>query len=284
MQYVFGVTAGLYYATWGDFFHLAIFEPGDDPTDFDSALARTHERYFHAIHGVRARRIVDLACGGGAFSEWMAERTDGHVLGVDLTDAQYARARARLEKRPRSNLRFIQHDLMKLDALAEGPFDAAICLDAACYLPDRPRALRAIAAKLSPGARFLLVDWCRADHASALQRELVLEPFYRAWGIADMETTRGYDRAFKAAGLRVCHRDNLSDRVAPNWQRAYEAATHMLTTPLGLPHMSSIAATAMKYGPAALTLVKEQFHAALLIKAAADSGLLRYVAFLTERS
>jgi len=80
MQYVFGVTAGLYYATWGDFFHLAIFEPGDDLTDFDGALARTHERYFQAIRGARARRIVDLACGGGALSAWMAERTAGSVL------------------------------------------------------------------------------------------------------------------------------------------------------------------------------------------------------------
>lgn len=284
MQYMFGVTAALYYATWGDFFHLAIFEPGDDPHDFDAAMARTHARYFDAIHGTRARHIVDLACGGGAMSEWMAERTQGDVLGVDLTDAQCDRARARLMKRPRHNLRFVQHDLMTLDELAEGPFDAAICLDAACYLPDRPRALRAIAGKLSRGARFLLVDWCRAEHVTSLQRELVLEPFYRAWGIAEMETVQGYRRVFERAGLHLCEEDDLSDRVAPNWQRAYDAANRMLTTPLDLPHISSIAATALRYGTEALSLAKDQFQATLLIKAAADSGLLRYVAFMMDRS
>jgi hypothetical protein len=77
MRSVFGVASDLYYASWGEFFHLAIFEEGDDRTAFDAAFERTHRRYFEAIGGSRAGRILELACGGGGFAEWMAVRKRG---------------------------------------------------------------------------------------------------------------------------------------------------------------------------------------------------------------
>lgn len=283
VPYVFGVTAELYYATWGDFFHLAVFEPDDDPADFDRALARTHERYFEAVDGARARHIIELGCGGGAFAAWMAARTRGQVLGIDLSDAQLLHTPNRVGNHPRQNLGFLKCDIMNLGALSEGPFDAAICLDAACYLPDKRKALQVVATKLSPRARLLLVDWCRAEQTTALQRELILEPFYRAWGIPEMETVRGYEAAFQAAGFRLHAVEDLSHPVAPNWQRAYDAAIHALGTSLSAAQISSITRVAINYGTGALRLAKDQFQAALLIKAAADSGLLRYVSFLAER-
>jgi hypothetical protein len=36
IPFVFGATADLYYAYWGEFFHLAIFEEGEDPEDLSS--------------------------------------------------------------------------------------------------------------------------------------------------------------------------------------------------------------------------------------------------------
>jgi 2-polyprenyl-3-methyl-5-hydroxy-6-metoxy-1,4-benzoquinol methylase len=98
-----------------------------------------------------ARRILDVACGGGALSAWLADHTTAEVVGVDLSAGQLAHARRWLAGGRRPNLRFVQHDVMHLDDLVEpdfqAPFDAAICLDAACYLPDRRAALRQIAAR-----------------------------------------------------------------------------------------------------------------------------------------
>lgn len=283
MQAGFDALVDLYYLYWGEFFHLAIFAPGEGVADYDTALARTHARYFHDINGATAPRILELACGGGAFSLWMAERASGEVVGVDLSRKQIAYARKRLARARQPNLRFLRHDIMRIADLNEEPFDAAICLDAACYLPDKRGALRGIAACLRPGVRFLLVDWCRAERATALQEELILEPFYRAWGIPAMETISGYRSAFAGAGLRLCDIDDLSDRVAPNWERGYRAALNALAEPLRPAQLLTMAATATRYGTRMIQVAKEQFSVALLAKAAAESGLLRYVAFLAER-
>jgi sterol 24-C-methyltransferase len=279
----FNALAEIYYTYWGEFFHLAVFEPGDDPADVATAYEQTHERYLDAIGGTATGRILDVACGGGALSAWLADRTTGQVLGVDLSDRQLAHARRRQEGRRRANLRFVQHDVMRLGDLAEPPFDAAICLDAACYLPDRPAALHAIATRLRPGGRLLLVDWCRAEHVTALQRELILQPLCRYWAIAELETTAGYRRSFQAAGFRVHRLEDLSDRVLPNWERGYQAALQALSEPIRIGHLLRIAADTIKHGPMAVQAAKDQFQVALLAKAAAESGVLRYVSVLAER-
>jgi SAM-dependent methyltransferase len=252
----FNALAELYYAYWGEFFHLAVFEPGDDPADVAAAYQHTHRRYLDAIEGATAERILDVACGGGALSAWLADHTNAQVLGVDLSDAQLTHARGLLAGRPRPNPRFAQHDVMRLADLAEPPFDAAICLDAACYLPDRTAALRAIATRLRPGGRLLLVDWCRAEHITALQRELILQPLCRYWAIADLETAAGYRRSFQAAGFRLHRLEDLSDQVLPNWERGYQAALRALSEPIRLGQLLRLAADTVKHGALAVQAAK----------------------------
>jgi cyclopropane fatty-acyl-phospholipid synthase-like methyltransferase len=283
IPFVFDVTAELYYAHWGEFFHLAIFDEGDDTSDFEGAFARTHERYVRAIRSAEAGRILELGSGGGAFSAWMAQRTHGEVVGVDISPAQLARANRRLEKGKHPNLRFIDHDVMRIAELDGAPFDAAVYLDAACYLPDKRAALQGITTRLRRGARLLLVDWCRPEQVTALQEEMILEPFYRSWCIPEMETARGYERAFALAGFRLIEVEDLSPRVAPNWERGYQLAIRALAEPLTSKRLLSVAASAIKFGPRAVGLAKEQFNAAVFAKVAADAGLLRYVYFLAER-
>jgi SAM-dependent methyltransferase len=282
IQTGFDALGDLYRKYWGEFFHLAVFEPGEQADDLRLAFERTHEHYFQAIRGAQAENVLDLACGGGALSRWMALRTKGQVVGVDFSSGQLAAAERLGRGIP--NLRFVQHDIMDLESLAAGPFDAAVCLDAFCYVPDRPAALRAIASKLTPGARFLLVDWCRILRPTPLQRELILEPFYERWGIADLETADGYRRAFAGAGMDILTVEDLSPVVQPNWERAYQSAITAVSEKVGPREVVELAAVATKHGSRAITLAKGQFLVALLAKAAADAGLLRYISIEAQRS
>lgn len=283
IPWMFDVTANLYYTYWGEFFHLAVFDTGEDAHDVGGAYERTHQRYFTAVRGGEAARVLDLATGGGAFAAWMAERTAGEVVGIDISPTQLARARERCRTVARGNLRVIQHDVMKVAGLREGPFDAAVCLDSACYLPDKGTALRGVATRLRRGARLLLVDWCRGEHVSPLQEELLLEPFYQRSGIRTMETVGRYERLFPTAGFRLLDVTDLSSRVRPNWERAYCLANAALATPPTPAQLIRIAASAVRHGPDAIAFLKGQFYATLLARSAADAGALRYVAFLAER-
>jgi SAM-dependent methyltransferase len=171
---------------------------------------------------------------------------------------------------------------MDLDGL-DGTFDAVVCLDAACYLPDRGAALAAMARRLRAGGRLLVVDWCRAERTTALQRELLLDPLCRTWAIEELEAASGYRRKLESAGFEAIEIQDLSDRVGPNWERGYQAALAAVSERPRSGHVVALATSAVRHGPDVVRAAKDQFSVALLAKAAADCGALRYVLACASR-
>src|SRR5688572_392717 len=111
MPDMFAAVSDLYARYWGDFFHLALFEREGET--WDEALERTHRTYLDELNAAGAERLLDLACGRGAFTEILAGHTGGEVLGIDLSEGQLRHAR----RRRRPNLSFRQHDIMDADGL-----------------------------------------------------------------------------------------------------------------------------------------------------------------------
>ncbi len=280
MERMFAAVSDLYAEHWHDFFHFALFEPGETPgsdSDWDSAFERTHRLFAEALDARPGREILELACGRGGFAHWLATETGANVTGIDISQAQLSHAR----RRRGPNLRFLHHDIMEVDALDQR-FDSVVFMDADCYLPDKGEAIRRIASVMKPGARFLLIAWCARDRLADHQRELVLEPFMRFWGVPSLEAAPGYRRHFQAAGLELLEEKDLNDRARPNWDLGYERAIKGVRD----VSIASAARTIWKgltLGEDGVRLIKEQFHAALYIKAAFDAGFLRYTWFLARK-
>lgn len=275
MERMFAAVSGLYAQYWGDFFHLALFN--DDSETWEAALRNTHEKYIEALRVRQAANVLDLACGRGGFSDVLAQNTEGNVLGIDISRSQLLHCR----RFKRSNLRFKHHDIMKVDELG-GEFDAVALLDADCYLPDKRLAVERIASVMRPGARFLLLSWCKRDGLSRLQEELVLHPFMRYWAIPSLETPKNYKRYFEQSGLRILEIADLNDRVRRNWELGYERALKAARE-FSLKDAARLIWKGVELGPDGLKLLKEQFPAAVYIKVGFDVGFLRYVYCLVER-
>jgi SAM-dependent methyltransferase len=274
METMFAAVSDLYARYWHDFFHFAIFE-GDE--SWDQAIEQTHRRYLRDLRIDGARSALDLACGRGGFAHEMARSTSGSVLGIDIARAQLRHA----DRYRRSNLRFAHHDVMRVHELGQS-FDAISFIDAECYLPDKGLAVRRIADVLDPGGRLLLVAWCRREGLTALQQELVLHPFMRYWGVPGLETPTDYRNHFAAAGLRLIDHEDLNDKVRRNWDLGYERAIEGIRE-LSLADAAGLLWKRWETGADGLRLIKEQFAAALYIKAGFDSGFLRYVVFVAEK-
>jgi len=97
-----------------------------------------------------------------------------------------------------------------------------------------------------------------------------------------METASRYEDHFTEAGFRLLEREDLSERVQPNWELGYRAANHALAT-ISPERVKELTAQILRYGAAGVRRAKEQYYAAVFSKVAADAGLLRYMYFLAER-
>jgi ubiquinone/menaquinone biosynthesis C-methylase UbiE len=118
---------------------------------------------------VRAGRALDLGCGEGADSIWLAEH-GWTVIGVDVSHTALSRARAAAAERGVADqIEFVHCDLT--GDFPDGSFD----LVSACFLHstvemDRSAILRRAAAAVAPGGALLIVDhaaappWATALH------------------------------------------------------------------------------------------------------------------------
>lgn len=104
-------------------------------------------------------RVLDLGSGAGtdAFIAASLVGPTGNVLGVDMTDAQLAKARALRDREGLTHLSFVEAYVEEPPAEPES-VDAVISNGVLNLVPDKDKAFRAAAAALRPGGRLAIAD------------------------------------------------------------------------------------------------------------------------------
>lgn len=97
-----------------------------------------------------ANRVLDLGCGTGQLSEYLADTTGARVHGLDLIPAAISQANARTEAK-RDRLTFSEGDMHAL-ALTPGEFDTIIAIDT-LYYGDLTPLIAALKTVLKPGGQ-----------------------------------------------------------------------------------------------------------------------------------
>jgi cyclopropane fatty-acyl-phospholipid synthase-like methyltransferase len=133
--------------------------------------------------------MIDLGCGHGATSLWIAQQFGANLIGIDLSPGGVALAERRAhELGLSSRARFQAGDITKTD-LSDATCDAAVSLDVLVFVPDKPAALKEVARILRPGARFGFTVWEQTGFSARLNTEQF--PDYRPLlGAAGFEVER----------------------------------------------------------------------------------------------
>jgi len=146
-------------------------------------------------------RVLDLGSGAGtdAFIAAHLVGTDGAVVGVDMTDAQLAKARALRDRAGIRQLSFVEGFVEEPPA-EPGSVDAVISNGVLNLVPDKDRAFRAIATALRPGGRLAIADIVSARPLKERTRRNT-----QLWAacIAGALPMGDYVGAIEAAGLDV---------------------------------------------------------------------------------
>jgi ubiquinone/menaquinone biosynthesis C-methylase UbiE len=114
-----------------------------------------------AVRALGLRRgdsVVDLACGTGLNFALLQKAVgpEGRIVGVDLTDAMLARARARIETNGWSNVTLVQADAADFEFPAET--DAILSTYALTQVPECAKVIAHGAAALAGGGRLVVLD------------------------------------------------------------------------------------------------------------------------------
>lgn len=120
--------------------------------------------------GVRSGgRTLELCCGTGGTSFWLAEHTATLVTGLDISRVGIALAALNARRSARSNLDFIVGDVADLP-LAPQSFDSIVCLDG--FGTDFSRVFSQCRRALRPGGALAFLVNVRRTQAADIASEL----------------------------------------------------------------------------------------------------------------
>jgi SAM-dependent methyltransferase len=168
------------------------------------------EALLSAIAVRPGERIVDLGCGIGTTTEFIARRTGGEMTGIDFAEGAIERAQERTRERGLA-ITFRIGDLNKLK-LPRASFNVALALDTLYFAHDLQRTVGDIVESLAQGGKF-------AAFYSAARREGDADDVLKA------ESTR-LAQALVSEGC-VFSTWDFTDRDRAYWQACRDATDEM---------------------------------------------------------
>jgi SAM-dependent methyltransferase len=132
---------------------------GDDIGQNNWSTAEEHRRFLDWLRLRSGDRLLDVACGSGGPTIYLASQSGCRALGID-NNAQAVAHGTRLSKNMglTEQIEFAHMDADRPLPLSEASFEAVICLDAINHLAERQRVLADWARILKPGGRLLFTD------------------------------------------------------------------------------------------------------------------------------
>jgi arsenite methyltransferase len=188
---------------------------GYRPADLDRIPAEAIDSfagvgyYFHFLDDMEGARVLDLGSGSGmdSFLASLIAGPTGTVIGLDMTDAQRAKAEALRQRHGVRNVTFVK-GYIDAAPFEDGSFDVVISNGVINLAVDKPQVFREITRLLRPGGRLAI-----ADIVTGVQLPETISCNTTLWAacIGGAWQVDRYRAAVEAAGLRIVA-DQVNDQ------------------------------------------------------------------------
>ncbi len=205
-----------YLSRWGEHIHHGYWIRGSESKE--TAQLQLTEHLATLANIPEGATVLDLGCGFGASSIYLARKYGARPTGITISPVQVEMAREAAEA-AKVDAEFL---LMDAEALHfPQPFDVLWSIESISHYHDR-RSFFANAAKfLKPGGVFALTDWFKKPGLSPAQTHKFIEPIERGM-LVELETMDDYRSYLVAGGLEVIDRQELTRQCAKTWDLSLE--------------------------------------------------------------
>ena len=180
---------------------------GYRPSDLDGIPAEAIDSfagvgyYFHFLDDIEGARVLDLGSGSGmdSFIASLLTGPTGTVIGLDMTDAQRAKAEALRQRHRVRNITFVK-GYIDAAPFEDSSFDVVIRNGVINLAVDKPQVFREAARLLRPGGQLAIaaiVSTVDLPETIACNTTLWAACIGGAWRIDR------YKQAIETAGLRI---------------------------------------------------------------------------------
>lgn len=122
---------------------------GSDRCQFDMLTQSQLEKLLDVLNISKCKSILDVGCGTGALTEYIADLTDGKIMGIDFSSEAIEFAQKRTGEK-QSRISFQVMDMDEIDFPSKS-FDTVISIDTLYFVNDLYKPVHAIRDSLQEG-------------------------------------------------------------------------------------------------------------------------------------
>ncbi|XP_024389230.1 probable tocopherol O-methyltransferase, chloroplastic [Physcomitrium patens] len=268
-------SSGVWEGIWGEHMHHGYYDEEiveavvDGDPDHRRAQIKMIEKSL-AYAGVpdskdlKPKTIVDVGCGIGGSSRYLARKFQAKVNAITLSPVQVQRAVDLTAKQGLSDLVNFQVANALNQPFQDGSFDLVWSMESGEHMPDKKKFVGELARVAAPGGRIILVTWCHRDlkpGETSLKpdEQDLLDKICDAFYLPAWCSPSDYVSIAKDLGLQDIKSEDWSEYVTPFWPAVMKTALSME----GLVGLVKSGWTTMK-GAFAMTLMIQGYQRGLI--------------------
>ncbi|KAE9612833.1 hypothetical protein Lal_00027515 [Lupinus albus] len=228
---------------WGDHMHHGFYDPNTSNvslSDHRAAQIRMIENALTFASLISStsdevptnkwpKSIVDVGCGIGGSSRYLAKKFGATSTGITLSPVQAARANSLAAAQQLADkVSFQVADALE-QPFPDGQFDLVWSMESGEHMPDKAKFVGELARVAAPGGTIIIVTWCHRDLGPAEEslkqwEENLLKKICDAFYLPAWCSTADYVRLLESLSLKDIKSEDWSSYVAPFWPAVIRSA------------------------------------------------------------
>ncbi|KAI8540605.1 hypothetical protein RHMOL_Rhmol09G0276000 [Rhododendron molle] len=228
---------------WGDHMHHGFYDPNYNTNNNDalSLLSDHRSAQIRMIEeslrfaGVsedplkRPNSVVDVGCGIGGSSRYIARKYEARCQGITLSPVQAQRAQALAAAQGLANKVSFQVADALNQPFPDAQFDLVWSMESGEHMPDKAKFVNELARVAAPGATIIIVTWCHRDLSPSEkslrpEEEDLLRKICDAYYLPAWCSTGDYVKLLESLSLQDIKAADWSENVAPFWPAVIRSA------------------------------------------------------------
>lgn len=193
------------------------------------------------INKLGARRVLELAAGGGTNSLYLAMNfPEAQFTGLDLPNVHTDLAKRKTKLV--DNFKVVEGNFHDLSVFDEGRFDLVFIIEALCYSQRKIEVFRQVKRILKPGGLFIVFDAYHRYKSETLDNNVLLAGNLVAKGMMIEKFEYYGDLKFYAesSGFKLIFEEDVTEFVLPTAERFEKLVKLLLKVPYLLKFLCTV--------------------------------------------
>ena len=261
----YDIVSPYYRSLWGEHLHHGYWIRGDESKE--KAQLQLIEHLAQMANVKRGSDILDIGCGFGASSLYLARHYAATVTGITISPVQVQMAIS-AAAREQLDVQFLLMDAETMDFQKQ--FDLLWAVESISHFERHEQFFASAAKLLKPGGIFAITDWFQKKNLTRAETKEFIDPIHKGM-LVELRIMDDYEHFLTSNGLRIMHREILNENCAKTWDLCLDIikdkAFWTLAAKYGAEFVSYLKAfRAMRAGFASGNLVYGLFVASAISK------------------